>query len=656
MEVKNYFATDTQGNVLGSAQVYLYLAGTTTLATGLQNISGAALANPFTSQSNGLVQFKAPDGNYDLRVVKPGREFTIRIQCFDGVTFMGDIQSTTDATKGASGVGYVPGLPSSNPSSVAEKLRETPSVVDFMSPSQKSDFFAKTGLIDQTSALNAFWQYIKSTFVDLPTEDYVKVVGKIPAGEYRVDGSVNFTNIKARNTIIEANGAVFVGRGADNNTVDMIGTRWLQIYGLTIVGDQTDPPKCGLLMGPQLVGGTNETSGNNAFWGVTVTGYFLRTAVWNIGSETTTWFRGRVVNYNQDPTAKAYIGDGRMRMGATSAYTTLRAPGVAVSFTNNQFYSADIRNVGGGSCTWLEFTRGWVFDPGCYILSYNDANFEIWQTSTSVHQNLSIGGLMETSFQNQPVPGNTGCKYQIKFLGDGTASEFEGLNFKVGVPHAAVASIYQDATSGNLNITNADITIGHQLTVGVPVFDAPRLTLTGHIKSANATELNVDEIVAFNGYIISSGSGAVRPAAGAYVEINSSSGQILLGGSGPRTYDGVYRAEGALADVAFKGRGKGAGGAELGNEVLINALQVLAATGAVNGLIARASSTNTAVRIEAFGSDANVGLLLAPKGNGYLLTPVANIPNFADDAAAAAGGVPIGARYRTGSTLKIRVA
>lgn len=87
MEVKNYFATDTQGNVLGSAQVYLYLAGTTTLATGLQNISGAALANPFTSQSNGLVQFKATDGDYDLRVVKPGREFTIRIQCFDGVVF-----------------------------------------------------------------------------------------------------------------------------------------------------------------------------------------------------------------------------------------------------------------------------------------------------------------------------------------------------------------------------------------------------------------------------------------------------------------------------------------------------------------------------------------------------------------------------------------
>lgn len=93
MEVKNYFATDTQGNVLGSAQVYLYLAGTTTLATGLQNISGAALGNPFTSDANGLVQFKAPDNNYDLRVVRPGREFTVRIQCFDGISFIGYYES-----------------------------------------------------------------------------------------------------------------------------------------------------------------------------------------------------------------------------------------------------------------------------------------------------------------------------------------------------------------------------------------------------------------------------------------------------------------------------------------------------------------------------------------------------------------------------------
>jgi len=553
---------------------------------------------------------------------------------------------------GSEGVGYVFGAESSQPTSVKFKIAERVSVVDFMSTEQKNDFFSGAALVDQTSALNAFWQYMKSTFVDVSSEDYLKKCGEVPSGVYRVDGSVNWTNIKARNTIVVAHGAVFYGRGATKNVLDMTGTRWLQVYGLTVFGDEVEPPKNGLLLGPQNV----ETSGNNAFFGCNFTGHFGKTAVWNIGSETTTWVRCRAVNYNQAADAKAFIGDGRMRNGATSDYAELRAAGTAVSFTNNQFYSCDIRNVGGGSCVWLEFTRGWGFDRGCYVLSYNDANFEIWQTSTSVHQNLSIEGLMETQFQNQPTPGNTGCKYQIKFLGDGTASELEGLTFKVGVPHAAVASLKQDATSGNLSITNADISIGHQVTPGIPVFDAPRLTLTGTLRSANATELNINAIVAFNGLIISSGAGAVRPASGVYIEMNSTSGQMLLGGSGPRVYDAVYRTEGAAADVAFKGRGKGAGGAELGNEVLSNALQVLAATGAVNGLIVRGSATGTGVRMEAFGSDTNVSLIQAPKGAGYIINPVANIPNFADDTAAAAGGVPIGAHYRTGSTLKIRVA
>jgi hypothetical protein len=535
----------------------------------------------------------------------------------------------------------------------AAQWRPQKTLYDFMTAAQRADLKAGTGLVDQTSALSAFWQYIKSTFVDVSSEDYVKVVGDIPAGLYRIDGSVNLTNIKARNTILEASGAVFHGRGATKNVVDMTGTRWLQIHGLTIFGDEANPPKCGILLGPQ---GT-ETSGNNAFFGVNVTGHFLKTCFWNIGSETTTYVRTRGANYNQDPTSKVYIGDGRMRNGATSDYAALRAFGVAVSFTNNQFYSCDLRHIGGGAPVWLEFTRGWGWDRGCYFISYNDAIFEIWTTSTSVHQNLSIEGLMETTFKDTPVVGNTGCKHQIKFVGDGTASALEGFTFKVGVPHTALSSIKQDASVGSVTLTNVDMVIGQQLTPGVPVFDAPTLTMTGRIQSANATELNINAIAAFNGFLVTSGAGSVRPASGVYVQMNTTSGQLLFGGSGPRVYDAPYRTDGALADVAFKGRAKGAGNAELGNEVLLNALQLIAATGAVNGLIVRASATGTAVRFEAFGADSSVSLLLAPKGSaGYIITPVANVPNFADDAAAATGGVPIGGHYRTASVLKIRVA
>lgn len=80
MELKNFFAQDLQGNIIPSPTVYLYQAGTTTLATGLQNASGAALSNPFTGTVNGQIQFAAPDGEYDLRVTGSSRDFTMRVR------------------------------------------------------------------------------------------------------------------------------------------------------------------------------------------------------------------------------------------------------------------------------------------------------------------------------------------------------------------------------------------------------------------------------------------------------------------------------------------------------------------------------------------------------------------------------------------------
>lgn len=42
-------------------------------------------------------------------------------------------------------------------------------------------------------------------------------------------------------------------------------------------------------------------------------------------------------------------------------------------------------------------------------------------------------------------------------------------------------------------------------------------------------------------------------------------------------------------------------------------------------------------------------------GSGYMVLPLNTIANYADDTAAAAGGVPVGGTYRTASALKIRV-
>lgn len=53
-------------------------------------------------------------------------------------------------------------------------------------------------------------------------------------------------------------------------------------------------------------------------------------------------------------------------------------------------------------------------------------------------------------------------------------------------------------------------------------------------------------------------------------------------------------------------------------------------------------------------SDTNIKFIL--NGSDVLIIPVGGIAAYADDAAAATGGVPAGGLYRTASALKIRVA
>ena len=94
MELKNFFALDDQGNKLPGATCYLYRRGTESLFGGVYKINGLPLPNPFTADNNGLVQFAAPNGIYDLRVVKGERDYRLHIQ-------FNDVTDTAEAAEAA---------------------------------------------------------------------------------------------------------------------------------------------------------------------------------------------------------------------------------------------------------------------------------------------------------------------------------------------------------------------------------------------------------------------------------------------------------------------------------------------------------------------------------------------------------------------------
>lgn len=151
MELKNFFAQDDQGNILGGAVCYLYQRGTKSLVSELQASNGLALDNPFAADQHGLIQFAVPNGIYDLRVVKGSRDYRLQVQC-------NDVTETAEAAEGAaraleeklanpsSGAGIVKyknhglaGIAGIDTVDVNKKLTETVSLYDFGAKGGEAD-------------------------------------------------------------------------------------------------------------------------------------------------------------------------------------------------------------------------------------------------------------------------------------------------------------------------------------------------------------------------------------------------------------------------------------------------------------------------------------------------------------------------------------
>jgi len=74
------------------------------------------------------------------------------------------------------------------------------------------------------------------------------------------------------------------------------------------------------------------------------------------------------------------------------------------------------------------------------------------------------------------------------------------------------------------------------------------------------------------------------------------------------------------------------------------------------GLAIVPGEVGDAQTIEVRGTNADIVLKLSPKGTAWVQIPIANVQDFADDTAAAAGGLSVGAIYRNGSALMIRAS
>lgn len=100
--MQRYFglSQDTAGNIIPSVSVTVNLSGTGTLATIYASNAYAALANPFTSDTDGTYEFYAQNGRYDIVLAKAGFTFpatnSADLLLFDPSSVVSPAQITAD--------------------------------------------------------------------------------------------------------------------------------------------------------------------------------------------------------------------------------------------------------------------------------------------------------------------------------------------------------------------------------------------------------------------------------------------------------------------------------------------------------------------------------------------------------------------------------
>ena len=777
METKNYFSTDAAGNILPSATCYLYIAGTTDLATGITNINGAPLSNPFTAQTSGLVQFEAPNGEYDLRVTKGGRDFTIRIQCFDA----SDLKNAgNDPSKGAELIGW-DGDTVGAQMDLSKKLASYAALKNYtgsasrveITQSRFSGFFNKRPIMDGDVEIYGL-KFVSADGLGVWERDFVGGLEASWLGaSSKSSAAVNTGAIQAGINLIHSlgGGVVTLSRGkhqvsATSETDTVVRDTVLSpVTGCLILRsgvtlDLTDGAiiECknstldvvtfldmdgGGLRGGWVKNIFNESgllsgAGSGILFSVstlfkdninlTIDGVRVsNVGSYGIGAQYGDYHNNRYANlYIHDTGADAI--DHKVRYGSKntsrgvsfvniitqrhglrpgitgSAGLDVRGPAhinniFVLDYANQGFLNAGIRF---SAATGMQQANAYevresssnsslvnfYLDSG--DLSVTDSQGLVFLSSEGTHASNGVirncgnqgflaidtssggwGTCKNSTLTDVTVSGAVKEAFSIRservtLVGcssAGAKTTFEAVrgNLAAGQTQFSVRRGYVAATvvvqkNGVTLTKGTDFTATDgkliDLSVGIAAGDSLVVTTPTDIGyTVTGTNATLVACQAQDTTVPTSVAGVALPT---FQEIGSRMGQnsIRTVNSASAPYLEPLT---TTTDLDLELRGKGSGAVVLRSRGL-RALLASNPASAVNWLSVLGSVAGSAVRIQAQGSDANINLSLDPKGAGILQVPLANIPPYASDSAASAGGVPVGGIYRIGGALQVRIA
>lgn len=333
------------------------------------------------------------------------------------------------------------------------------------------------GISNDAPAFNSAIQHIRERQHQIGGYDVCSKL-LIPCGVYSANEPIDMTQIRAINAVIEGDGSVILGRCFGAPVIDALGSRWLTMKDLTIIGDMTAPPKLGMQIGLLK----NQTvADDHRFENVKIVGSFTLACLLNLGAETSEF--NKLLLWNSFPHGRSYclIQDGLDHFSAASSFVP-KQRAIAerdTSFNENMFLNCDFRHTGGGVPVWLGDTSRHRFIR-CYSATRGEAAFVIY-CGANGHTMLDIDCHCEA----------TGLK--SIFLFDGTAVNpvIQGFSYFDHVTYAAEAVFQREPHLGKVTLHDADIRVARYFIESCKVFDnTEHWIVTGRYSSQNDSQWN----------------------------------------------------------------------------------------------------------------------------------------------------------------------
>jgi len=336
------------------------------------------------------------------------------------------------------------------------------------------DFGARAdGVTDDAPSINAAIKALRDRQASTPRRGLAAKLS-FPTGTYAVRGSIDLTRLQDMNLVVDGGGSVILGGCEGAPVIDALGSRYLTIRDLTILGDPTQTPRVGLQIGRIANGAVAD---DHKLENLKIIGRFKLACLLNIAAETTGFDHLLLWNDFPDPGSYCLVQDGLNHFATASAFTSGRAAATARddSFNENEFINCDFRHGGGGVPVWLGNTARHKFIR-CYAAGKGAAAFVVYCSGNS-HAMLDIDCHCET----------TGLRNVFLFTGSLSQPTIRGFSYKDHETFAAGSVFACDPKIEKVRIQNARIEIAAFSGPGCAVFDDPRrwaLTGTAYIGSS----------------------------------------------------------------------------------------------------------------------------------------------------------------------------